>query len=390
MFALIGTRWNSPHFVGPLNINAFAVPIGISLSGSYPEYHSKYETSLLINRRVITALTKIIGASMLRIANTDYRLVMDAGERYPETIAAAGLSAKEVIPILLTKKETVPRTTGDAIGRFFLRRKTHYKYYKTPIFLLLNGSEDVISPAVEGVMISVPKERIAGKGSFETAAKISAYGWPEGAKNVIIVSGEESKEGLSAVQLAGFYKAPILPVTKDEVPDAIKEAIMKLQAKNAIIVGRIETVSSGIEKALEGLGLTFERITGANQYEIGVKCAEVFVKHYREIGDPIDEAILVGEERFSDAAVSASLSVFSEAPTLITGKEALPESVKNFLQTNNIRTVYIIGENVVISEEVESNLKSLGVKVTRIAGADKYETATKVLEEMEKYAPQFE
>ena len=101
-------------------------------------------------------------------------------------------------------------------------------------------------------------ERVAGKNRFETSVAISKR-YTEKADTVILANGPNEIDALSAAPLAGFHKAPILLVRANEIPEAVKEEISRLGAKNVIIVGGTEAVSKQFEAALVEENYTVSR-----------------------------------------------------------------------------------------------------------------------------------
>lgn len=94
-------------------------------------------------------------------------------------------------------------------------------------------------------------------------------------------------------------------------------------------------------------------------------------------------AVLASGEDFPDALCSAPLAKkLNNAPILLTQKDTLNSSAEDQLQRLEVKTVYIVGGTGVISDDIEKTIKGLGIKVIRIAGADRYETAVKVAEQV--------
>ncbi|WP_219693074.1 cell wall-binding repeat-containing protein, partial [Clostridioides difficile] len=80
------------------------------------------------------------------------------------------------------------------------------------------------------------------------------------------------------------------------------------------------------------------------------------------------------------------------APLLLTSKDKLDSSVKSEIKRvmnlksdtgiNTSKKVYLAGGVNSISKEVENELKDMGLKVTRLAGDDRYETSLKIADEV--------
>ncbi|MFO7154757.1 MAG: cell wall-binding repeat-containing protein, partial [Caldicoprobacter oshimai] len=130
----------------------------------------------------------------------------------------------------------------------------------------------VIGASGVAVYAAEDENRIAGDDRYETAAKIAAAKYTS-ADTVIIVRGDDNEknepevvDGLTASVLAGAKNAPILLTRQNALPDATKEAIEALGAKNAYIIGGTVAVSEDVEKALEDLGVAVKRVEGADRF----------------------------------------------------------------------------------------------------------------------------
>lgn len=119
---------------------------------------------------------------------------------------------------------------------------------------------------------------------------------------------------------------------------------------------------------------TTRRIYGADRY----KTAVAISKEGWPSGS--QSAVLTTSENFPDALSAAPLAKKYDAPILLTGYDRINSDTAAELRRLKAKNVYIIGGTGVISQNVEDSLKSIisGASVTRISGADRYETAVKV------------
>ncbi|HZK84384.1 MAG TPA: cell wall-binding repeat-containing protein [Desulfosporosinus sp.] len=88
--------------------------------------------------------------------------------------------------------------------------------------------------------------------------------------------------------------------------------------------------------------------------------------------------ILARDDRFSDSLAAAPLSKKLDAPILMTGSAALDERALGEIRGLGAMNVYIVGGTVAVSQAVEDSLSDKGIKVTRIAGLQGYDTAAQI------------
>jgi putative cell wall-binding protein len=79
-----------------------------------------------------------------------------------------------------------------------------------------------------------------------------------------------------------------------------------------------------------------------------------------------------------------SLAKNMNAPILLTNLKTLPAETLAEIKRLKAKNVIILGGTGAVGEEVESALKKEGLKTERIAGATRFETATKIAEKMQK------
>ncbi|HFL3153708.1 TPA: S-layer protein SlpA [Clostridioides difficile] len=106
----------------------------------------------------------------------------------------------------------------------------------------------------------------------------------------------------------------------------------------------------------------------------------------------VDNVVLVGSQSIVDGLVASPLASEKKAPLLLTSKDKLDTSVKAELKrvmdlkstqgVNTSKKVYLAGGVNSISKEVENELKDMGLKVTRLAGDDRYETSLEIADEI--------
>lgn len=114
------------------------------------------------------------------------------------------------------------------------------------------------------------------------------------------------------------------------------------------------------------------RISGDDRYQTAIQVGKSEFK-------TADYAIIASGENFADALVGGTLAVQTKSPLYLTGKNSLPENLLEEIKRLNPSEIYLLGGIESISEEVETELNDV-VKTTRVSGADRYKTATKVIE----------
>lgn len=215
--------------------------------------------------------------------------------------------------------------------------------------------------------------RLYGSNRYETAAEISKAGW-NSSDYVVLASGESFADALCAAPLAKKLNAPILLTEKKALDPAAKAELKRLNAKHVVIVGLYGAVSKSAEDSAKAITGDVRRIGGADRYETSSLIA-------KELGTSSEVAIASGED-YPDALSIASVAASEKMPILLTGKNALPVKVADYINTNKagITKTYIIGGVGAVSEAAA---KAAGTNEVRLGGKDRFETNAEVLENFE-------
>ncbi|GGK28990.1 hypothetical protein GCM10010965_22280 [Caldalkalibacillus thermarum] len=205
-------------------------------------------------------------------------------------------------------------------------------------------------------------ERIQGTDRYQTSVAVSQYGW-DSADVVLITRGDDFADALASVPLAYKYDAPVLLTRRNELPEAVKEEIIRLGAETAIIIGQEGAVSQAVQRELEEIVQSVERIGGKNRYDTAAQIA-------RELASDASTAVVANGKSFADALSVAAYAAREGFPILLTDATRLPDETKTVIDELNIASTIVIGGNQVISEAVYRELGSS----QRLSGANRYET----------------
>ena len=194
---------------------------------------------------------------------------------------------------------------------------------------------------------------------------------------MIIATGLNWPDALGGSALSKAYDAPILLVTKDTVPAAIGNEIVRLKAKNAIILGGTASVSRNVETGLRAKGITgMERLGGANRFETS-RIVAARVQQRMGVAFPHRAFVATGAN-FADALAASPVSAKLGWPIYLVGS-SLTSTDRNHMKAIGVTDVTILGGTGAVTPAVESGLKAaFPGRVERIAGASRYATAVQV------------
>lgn len=118
--------------------------------------------------------------------------------------------------------------------------------------------------------------------------------------------------------------------------------------------------------------ILFTRIEGSDRYETAVNVAETAYP------EGVSKIILASGENYADALVANSLVAKYDIPIVLTGKNFIPSYTKDYILSNTLNEIIIVGGENSISKSIENNLSSLNININRIFGKDRYETSLNI------------
>lgn len=246
------------------------------------------------------------------------------------------------------------------------------------------GIANAIDRYLAADLIKPIEPRLAGKTRYETAVAIARDGWPAGSDTVLIASGEDWPDSLTAAPLSYHLNAPLLLTKASSLPTTVADAIADLGASSVIVLGGPGAVSSAVATAAaEAASIEASevvRIGGADRYETAALIAD-------ELGvTPGAGVTVVSGETYADAASAASFSAMHGMPVLLTPRDSLASATSKFILAHaaETTTVVIVGGTGVVSSAVATAAAAAASietsEVVRIAGANRYATNVAVVE----------
>jgi putative cell wall-binding protein len=127
--------------------------------------------------------------------------------------------------------------------------------------------------------------------------------------------------------------------------------------------------------------ISLDRLQGSNRYLTSVAISQ---GQFSEDGSA-GAVFLARGDQFADGLAGAPLAAQENGPILLTQTDELPAEVLAEIQRVLPKggTVWLLGGTSAISQAVEDGVKAAGFEIKRLAGADRYETAVRVAEQLE-------
>ena len=120
-------------------------------------------------------------------------------------------------------------------------------------------------------------------------------------------------------------------------------------------------------------GCPVKRLSGTDRYATSVAIG-------RQAAPEAGNVVLASGEQASlvDALAAGPLAAAVRGPLLLTARSGLPAAVRADVVRRSPSRAYVVGGTASVSDAVVADLRGLGVSVTRLSGATRYETAAAV------------
>lgn len=213
---------------------------------------------------------------------------------------------------------------------------------------------------------------ITGNKINETSNAVDKYMF-EKVNNLYLVSESDYVDSLTGGVLVGENKGSLLFV-KDHKVDEKAMARIKA-ADNVFIIGGEGSVSDEVVKDIANYR---GRISGKDRYETGIEVA-------KKLGE--DRGIIIANSKdFPDSLSATSLAVKSDMSIMLTEKDKLNDSVKEYIKGKSDKDIYFVGGEASLTKAVKEEILEVAgkdkakVSELTLAGKDRYETSLKVAE----------
>jgi SpoIID/LytB domain protein len=164
------------------------------------------------------------------------------GFDFPEAIVSGPAAAAGGGPLLLIRPTGVP---GAVVAELQRLQPAHIVVVGGPAAV----SETVLSSLRHYTSGSV--RRISGTDRYSTGAAVSADAFDPGVAKVFVATGELFPDGLTGTPAAAQSAGPILLVTYDTIPAAVRTELARLQPTDIVLLGGTGALSETVEQALQ-------------------------------------------------------------------------------------------------------------------------------------------
>ncbi|MEA2705209.1 MAG: hypothetical protein QOD63_3154, partial [Actinomycetota bacterium] len=217
-------------------------------------------------------------------------------------------------------------------------------------------------------------QRIAGGDRYDTAARFSAKTVQPFRPIAYVATGAAFPDALSSGPASGVEGSPVILVQRDGVPAAARAELARVRPGHIVVMGGTGAISDAVYNDVKQYsvgGSSIHREAGVNRYHT----ASLVSRNTFKNGAPV--AYVATGENFADALAGGAAGAHNGGPLLLVQRDGIPPDTATELGRLKPGRIVVLGGQGAVSDGVAAQLGQYG-PVTRIAGANRYDTAAKV------------
>lgn len=229
---------------------------------------------------------------------------------------------------------------------------------------------------------TVVYDHLAASDNVSLAVRWSSTLFADGdADEAVLVRSDSFADSLAAGALAGAIGAPVLMTPPGaSVDDRVLDELARLGVDRVWAIGGTAAVSAAAVSALEVAGYDVLRLAGADR--TATAAAVLAGAGGGDLYDGVDTVYLArafaddASRAFADSLGAGMVAGSLGRPLLLTETGRLSSSSRAAIEASGATIVVVAGGTAAVSEAVVEELRAMGVGVLRIAGADRFATAS--------------
>lgn len=231
--------------------------------------------------------------------------------------------------------------------------------------------------ATEALALQVNVQRVAGDTRYDTMSELisNVGGWSASDK-VILASGANYPDALSASALAGVHDAPIILTDPTELSSKAAATIKQLSPSTIYVVGGPSAVSDEVLQAANNIcGSNTIRLYGSTRYETSLEIL-------RQCNSSSDTVIVATGVNYADSLSISPFAYVTKSPIVLCDPNGgLTQEAIEAIRAGGFSRAILVGGNAAVPDVVISQLNNANIAtdgIRRLSGATRYETSAQI------------
>ncbi len=278
---------------------------------------NRVETSLAISKKYFTKADNAILVS---------------SKNYSDALVSAAYAKMKDAPTLLAAKDRLSPETIKELKRLEVKEVT------------IIGGEKSISKKVEKELKdnNISIRRISGEDRYETSRKLAEeFMESNEVKKLALVNGYKNADALSFSAMSTKENIPVVLVRNSDKNKELAAKVKEWKLEEIMAIGGRSSISENTLRLFEADNKT--RIAGSNKYETALEIAKATYPNPKSV-------FISNGDTLIDALSAGSVTHKEEAPIILTKKDSVKFSVRNFI--NGVKKHIIVGGTNSIDESI--------------------------------------
>lgn len=231
--------------------------------------------------------------------------------------------------------------------------------------------------ATRALAFQVNVQRVAGATRYDTMSELitNVGGWSRSDK-VILASGTNYPDALSASALAGVYDAPIILTDPGSLSDKAASTIKKLAPSSIYVVGGPTAISDSVVRSAKNLcGSNAVRLYGSTRYETSLEIL-------RQCKSSSDTVVIATGTNYADSLSISPFAYVVKSPIVLCNPSTgLSQQAIKAIRDGGYSRAILVGGTAAVPNAVISQLNSANIasgSIRRLCGATRYETSAQI------------
>jgi putative cell wall-binding protein len=228
------------------------------------------------------------------------------------------------------------------------------------------------APAGLQTLTRVPMSRVGDGSNVAASITASKALFGNGSAGAVVVARQDVfADALAGGALAGARSGPVLLSEHEGArPELVAEAKRVLKPGGSVfLMGGTAALSDAVERAFRDAGLATTRVAGANRFETAALVAPL-------VTDAPTTILITSGMNFPDAMGATPVSGRLRAPIILADGDSIPTASLSYLAAHPTPSRIVFGGRASVGDTAAAE----ALATERVAGNDRFETATAVAE----------
>ncbi len=221
--------------------------------------------------------------------------------------------------------------------------------------------------------------RLSGETRYGTMQAIASEGWSGKSVRIILASGENFPDALSASALSSVMEAPVILTSSDSLSPEAASEIERIaigdHGAGVIVLGGEAAIPESVVNQVKQISnvADVKRVSGETRIETGLA---VYQEGHGSWGDT---AIVASVDGYADALSIGPFAAYNRAPIFGARNGVITDEEVQAIKDGGFTKIVVMGGDASVNFDALKAQLGDGLQYTRLAGQTRYETSAETV-----------